>query len=226
VAALFVVGSSCFALGALPLYANAVGPAADGVTYFVGSVFFTSAALLQVLLSAGVIRADQRPRTSIRWRSRVRTGSRPEWWAGVVQFVGTLMFNISTYSAMQQGLTATQAQRRVWTPDARGCIAFLIASALVYADVRRPWLQWRPRDLTWSVAMLNMTGSIAFAISALGAYVVPSTGDAASLVLDNLGTFVGGLCFLFGALLHIPQEDQGATGAAAGAGSDARSGAG
>ena len=171
-----MVGSSCFALGALPLYANAVGPAADGVTYFVGSIFFTSAALLQVLLSAGVIRADQRPRTSIQWRSRVRTGSRPEWWAGVVQFVGTLMFNISTYSAMQQGLTAAQAQRRVWTPDARGCIAFLIASALVYADVRRPWLQWRPRDLTWSVAMLNMTGSIAFAISALGAYVVPSTG--------------------------------------------------
>jgi hypothetical protein len=74
--------------------------------------------------------------------------------------------------------------------------------------------------------MLNMTGSIAFAISALGAYVVPSTGHAASLVLDNLGTFIGGLCFLFGALLLIPQEDQQAAGTPAGAGSDARSGRG
>ncbi|MGZ4730158.1 MAG: hypothetical protein ACXWB2_20785, partial [Acidimicrobiales bacterium] len=191
VAALFIVGSSCFALGALPLYADAVGAAADGVTYFVGSIFFTSAALLQVLISAGVIRPDARPRSSIRWRGRVRSPDRPEWWAGVVQFVGTLMFNISTYEAMQQGLTAAQANRRVWTPDARGCIAFLVASGLAYADVRRPWLRWRPRDLGWSVATLNMAGSIAFAISALGAYVVPSTGNLASITLDNLGTFVG-----------------------------------
>ena len=203
-----MVGSSCFVLGAFPLYANAVGPAADGVTYFIGSIFFTSAALLQVLLSAGVIRADQRPRTSVRWRSRVRTVDRPEWWAGVVQFAGTLMFNVSTWSAMQQGLSAAEAHRRVWTPDARGCVAFLVASALVYADVRRPWLQWRPADLTWSVAMLNMIGSIAFAASALGAYVIPSTGDVVSLELDNLGTFVGGICFFLGALLLIPEEQQ------------------
>ena len=218
VAALFIIGSSCFALGALPPYANAVGPAADGVTYFIGSIFFTSAALLQVLISAGVIRADERPRSSVRWRGRVRSPDRPEWWAGVVQFVGTLMFNISTYEAMQQGLTAAEANRRVWTPDARGCIAFLIASGLAYADVRRPWLRWRPRDLGWSVATLNMVGSIAFAVSAIGAFVLPSTGDVASLVLDNLGTFVGGLCFLFGAVLLIPDEQLAPSGRASGAG--------
>ena len=210
VAALFIVGSTCFALGALPFYAAAVGPAADGITYFVGSIFFTSAALLQVLISAGVIRPDQRPRSAVRWRSRVRAPNRAEWWAGVVQFVGTLMFNISTFEAMQQGLSATEAQRRVWTPDARGCIAFLIASGLAYADVRRPWLRWRPRDLGWSVAMLNMVGSIAFAVSAIGAYVLPSTGDVASLELDNLGTFVGGICFLLGAVLLIPDQEQAA----------------
>ena len=60
--------------------------------------------------------------------------------------------------------------------------------------------------LGWSVAMLNMVGSIAFAVSAIGAYVLPSTGDVASLELDNLGTFVGGLCFLLGAVLLIPDE--------------------
>ena len=212
VAALFIIGASCFTLGALPLYADLVGPAADGVTYFVGSIFFTAAALLQVLISAGIVRADARPRSSVRWRGRVRTPDRPEWWAGVVQFVGTLMFNISTYEAMQQGLTAAQAERRVWTPDARGCIAFLVASALAYADVRRPWLRWRPRDLGWSVATLNMVGSIAFAASAIGAYVVPSTGELASLTLDNLGTFVGGVCFLFGAVLLIPDQQLDAPG--------------
>lgn len=39
-------------------FAAAVGPVADGITYFVGSLFFTTAALLQVLASAGIIRAD------------------------------------------------------------------------------------------------------------------------------------------------------------------------
>ncbi len=206
VAASFMVGSSCFIVGAVPWYVDAVGPAADGITFFVGSIFFTLAALLQVLLSSGVIRPDARPRTSVRWRTRVRSVDRPEWWAGTVQFIGTLMFNVSTFFAMDQSLTAAEAARRVWTPDARGCLAFLIASALVFADVKHPWLNWRPRDLTWSVAMLNMVGSIAFAISAIGAYTIPTTGHIASLKLDNLGTFVGGVCFLFGALLLIPQE--------------------
>ena len=206
VAAAFAVGSACFAVGAVPLYASAVGAVADGVTFFVGSLFFTTAALLQVLLAAGVIRADERPRASVQWRRRVRSPNRPEWWAGVVQFVGTLMFNLSTFEALQQGLTATEAERRVWTPDARGCIAFLIASTLVFADVRRPWLTWRPRDLGWSIAVLNLVGSIAFAVSAVGAEIVPSTGSLRSLELDNLGTFVGGLCFLAGAILLVPDQ--------------------
>ena len=209
VAALFMIGSACFALGSLPPYASRVGPAADGVTYFVGSLFFTLAALLQVLISAGVIRSDVRPRAGVQWRARVRTPDRADWWAGVVQFAGTLMFNISTFEAMQQGLSSAEEARRVWTPDARGSIAFLIASSLAFADVRHPWLRWRPRDLGWSVAMLNMAGSIAFGVSAIAASVVPSTGDALSMEWDNIGTFVGAVCFFFGALLLIPDQATG-----------------
>jgi len=91
VAALFMVGSFCFALGSVPLYVDLVGASADGVTFFVGSLFFTAAALLQLLISAGVSRADERPRASVRWRTRVRTPDRAEWWAGSVRFVGSLM---------------------------------------------------------------------------------------------------------------------------------------
>lgn len=91
-------------------------------------------------------------------------------------------------------------------PDARGSVAFLIASSLVFADVRRPWLTWRPCDLGWSVAVLNLVGSVAFAVSAMGAYVVPSTGALRSLKLDNLGTFIGALCFLAGAVLLFPDQ--------------------
>jgi hypothetical protein len=41
---LFVIGSACFALGAVPGYEAAVGTTADGITFFVGSLFFTAAA--------------------------------------------------------------------------------------------------------------------------------------------------------------------------------------
>src|SRR4029078_10235716 len=47
-AALFMVGSACFAVGAVPAYLDLVGVEADGVTFFVGSLFFTSAAGLQL----------------------------------------------------------------------------------------------------------------------------------------------------------------------------------
>ena len=39
---LFMMGSACFAVGAVPGYAGAVGVTADGVTFFAGSLFFTA----------------------------------------------------------------------------------------------------------------------------------------------------------------------------------------
>ena len=211
VAACFSVGSLCFVLGATPGYVALVGDSADGVTYFVGSLFFTSAAWLQVLVSTGAVGAGTRLRRAARWRVVVRSPRRPEWWAGIVQFAGTLMFNVSTFLALQHNLTVSQANRRVWAPDALGSIAFLVASALAYAAVRRPWISWRPADLEWSVTTLNMVGSIAFGISAIAAKVLTTTGDLRNTQLANLGTWVGGVCFLVGAILLLPEGAQAST---------------
>lgn len=221
VAASFSVGSVCFALGALPGYASAVGVQGTNVTFAVGSVFFTTAALVQLLISIGVLRADERPRSGAHWRTRVRSVDRPEWWSGTVQFVGTILFNISTFSALDASLDAARAQRLVWRPDMFGSIAFLAASALAYAGVRRPWWSWNPRDLDWSVATLNMVGSIAFGVSAIAAKAVPGTTDLRSVALMNLGTFVGAICFLAGAILLIPDEQEHDVGS--GSPGDARS---
>lgn len=51
-----------------------------------------------------------------------------------------------------------------------------------------------------------MVGSIAFGVSAIASYVVPTTGELASLRLTNLGTFVGAICFLVGAFLLLPER--------------------
>ena len=49
-----------------------------------------------------------------------------------------------------------------------------------------------------------MLGSIAFAISAIGAFIVPSTGELLSLPLVNIFTFIGAVLFFVGAALLIP----------------------
>jgi hypothetical protein len=185
VAALFMVGSACFAVGAVPAYLDLVGVRADGVTFFVGSLFFTSAAALQLWLST----------------------DRAQRWAGAVQLVGTVLFNLSTFDALQSSLSAEQADHRVWTPDVFGSIAFLVASALAYAGVRRPWLRWRPLDLDWSITTLNMVGSIAFGVSAAASYVL-SDDTLRDAQRANAGTFVGAVCFLVGAALLIPAGEQ------------------
>ena len=68
---LFAVGSSCFLIAPFPGFVELVGSGVDGMVFFVGSVFFTSAAALQCLETFNADRgpgrgdpgrpADQRP---------------------------------------------------------------------------------------------------------------------------------------------------------------------
>ena len=53
--------------------------------------------------------------------------------------------------------------------------------------------------------MLNLVGSIAFGVSAVASYVT-SSGQLLSVALTNLGTFVGAICFLVGAILLLPER--------------------
>ena len=63
---------------------------------------------------------------------------------------------------------------------------------------------WDPTSRTWETAWLNLVGSVAFGVSAIAAYTVPESGEVVNAALVNLGTFVGALCFLGGALLMTP----------------------
>ena len=50
-ALLFAVGSTCFLVGPFPGYVELVGPGADAVTFFVGSLFFTAGGAVQTWLA-------------------------------------------------------------------------------------------------------------------------------------------------------------------------------
>jgi hypothetical protein len=208
-AILFAVGSILFALGAAPGFASAAGVRWDSITFFVGSVFFTAAAFLQYREMVDATPAG----TPKGWRRYLSFGTRRiDWWATVVQLVGTVFFNVSTGNAMRIDLSTASATHHVWRPDLLGSVCFLVASALAWFEVCHGWGAWQTSSLSWWIVLVNLAGSVAFGASAVASYIVPETGQLINVTLTNLGTFVGALLFLVGAVLLLPERTESLSG--------------
>jgi hypothetical protein len=203
-AILFAIGSACFLVGPFPGFVELVGSGPDAMVFFVGSIFFTSAAALQCLET---FNADRGPAAgSRRFRLVAFEPRRIDWWSSVVQFAGTLLFNVSTFHALQTGLDTESYNRLVWTPDLFGSACFLVSGYLAYVEVCGGLLRPRLPGLEWKIASWNLVGCVAFGISALAALAVPSTGSILDLAAANAFTAFGGLCFLVGAVLLLPES--------------------
>ena len=199
---LFVIGSACFAVGVPASLNTSWTPVVGAVIFFVGSIFFTSASTIQM---RGAWRAG--PDGPSRSTARALLNGHPAWTSALIQWIGTLFFNVTTFAALLEvsGKEAVSNQV-IWRPDAIGSILFLVSSAIaLMPDVRRH-RHGHTRDRSWAISALNMVGSIFFGISAVGAYVVPATDELLNAQWSNGGTFLGALCFLVGAWLVIPRR--------------------
>jgi len=205
IAVLFAVGSLLFACGAVPGYVSAVGARWDALTFFIGSLFFTAAGFLTY---REAVDAGPRPSNATRRRFFVFQPRRIDWWATAVQLAGTLYFNVSTGNAVRVDLTAQAAHQHVWRPDAVGSICFLVASALAWFEVCHGWAAWHPRSWSWWITLVNLIGSVAFGVSAVAGYINPATGQLHNAERSNLGTLIGAVCFLIGALLLLPERTE------------------
>ncbi len=174
---LFAIGSLCFFIGPFPGFVNLVGAEADGITFFVGSLFFTSAALLQALESHG--------------KDRLPT---------LIQFAGTIFFNVNTYRALQTTIDNSDVNRLIWAPEVVGSACFLISGVMAFADIRRQSFSLR-HSPEGRIASINLAGCVFFVIATVASYVVPKTGDVLSLAAANWNTALGALCFFAGAVI-------------------------
>jgi hypothetical protein len=209
IAVLFAIGSLLFALGSVPGYVSAVGDRWDTVTYFVGSLFFTSASFLSYREAVDAAPAAQNPDHR---RFFVYQPGRIDWWATAIQLVGTVYFNVSTGVAMAADLSAQTAHQHEWRPDAVGTICFLVSSVLAWYEVCHGWMAWRPRSWSWWITLANLIGSIAFGVSAVAGYVNPVTGQVHNAGRANTQTLVGAVCFLIGAVLLLPERTEEVSG--------------
>jgi len=179
----FAAGSACFLVGPFPGYEQLVGAPAAAVTFFVGSVLFTTGGALQVLLA---------------WHE-----DRSAWWAAVVQSAGTLFFNATTFRALDTALGNSDYDRLVWRPDALGSICFLVSGVIAYrASPRHGLLPLRGAAGWWEPAV-NLAGCVLFGIAAVAGYVVPSSGSVLDLAAANWTTAAGAACFLACALATL-----------------------
>ena len=180
----FALGSTCFLIGPFPGYAQLVGAAADGITFFVGSILFTAGGALQSLLA---------------WPDRhaSRDGS-AAWWAAIIQSAGTLWFNVTTFQALHTSLNSSNYDRLVWRPDALGSIAFLVSGTIAYLASPRHGHGWLPlrQGRGWWQAAVNLLGCIFFGISAIAGYAIPQSGSLINLAWSNWNTSLGAACFL------------------------------
>ena len=213
IAVLFALGSSCFLVAALASQWASVTRPGIAITVFAGSICFTSAAYLQHWLA--VRAAIQQPPVREHGRLALR---RPSTWpsahvdalATLIQLVGTLLFNLNTYNAMDTSLSALQANLRVWTPDMIGSACFLVASALAFGNGSRGWLTFRVHERGWWINAVNLLGSLAFGAAALASLIQPSTNEPVSAAIANGATAAGALGFLIGALLLLPDANPAA----------------
>lgn len=182
----FGIGSTCFLLGPLSGYSRLTGAYDDALTFFIGSILFTLGGAFQSWLA---------------WPERNKHGyGQAVWRTAWIQSVGTLLFNVMTFEALDTAVSSANYDGLVWRADALGSVCFLISGVIFYlASPRAGWVPRRDHQGWWE-PLTNFLGCVLFGISAVTGYAVGSTGTLLNTGVSNWTTTLGAACFLACAL--------------------------
>lgn len=209
---LFIIGSACFIAGSIMFlhFETSFSSLTMNLVFFIGSLFFTSAAYGQYLES---INADITNEAHLEKKDREWVWF--EWRAknlgflsSVSQLIGTLLFNINTFDALLPHLTALQEDILIWIPNVIGSILFLVASFLAWLETYKDKHVKAFASVTWWIIWINILGSVFFQLSALKSYVNIDSGKLINATLSLDYTLYGAICFLIGAYLLIVEMNE------------------
>jgi len=202
---LFMIGSALFVLGSVMLLylPERFSPTTINLTYFIGSLFFTSAAYGQLLqaINANIALLDSTREKATAWRWWARGLRNPGFLSAASQFIGTILFNFNTFDVFYHYRHPVGEHLFVWVPNMIGSILFLVSAffawlEIYYDDYVKPLV-----SVTWWVVWLNIVGSIFFQLSAIFGYINPWTGAVINGNLSVQYTLWGAVCFFLGAYL-------------------------
>ncbi|MER7581873.1 hypothetical protein [Kitasatospora sp. NPDC097691] len=201
----FVIGGALFAAGAAVAQFGSGDATTCASIYFAGGLFFNTGgyvSFLQVVNAPRHVPGGEGRLVTRPWRWWSYEPTRLDWLSAFVLFAGTLVFGVNLVFSFLQGLSVRQVNRLIWTPDVIGCLLFLLAGHLAFAEIchGRPCI--RRRSLGWWITAVNQLGSVLFMVSALAAYTRPATGSLINSDIANWGTLTGALCFSLGGILQ------------------------
>ena len=132
-----------------------------------------------------------------------RAYDRLAWWVAVLFLVGSVFFSDLELIPSEVGL---------WWTSLIGGLLFLIAALLQMLEVGNGRTRENFRDVSWQVALWFVIGSIGFTVGALPGMVhageVPFAKVEPGALIVKLGFLIGGIAFLVGSWLMLPELDQ------------------
>lgn len=199
VAVAFMIGSFLFAL---PGFFPEALAAYSSMVFFCGSVFFTSAGYLQLVESINkditnpeLFRTEQCHWIRFAWRPK-NLG----YLSSLVQFAGTLMFNVNCGSAFFP-LTILQQNILIWGSGMLGSICFLVSCLFAWLEICRDPSITAGQSPEWWIVWSNIVGSIAFQISSIVSFYLPQTGAEFAPTASSFYLTLGAICFFIAAAL-------------------------
>lgn len=215
---LFAAGSLLFMVGAVLSLLPAGWPGAPStlainLTFFAGSVPFTTAGYLQHFQAANApeftpagAEPHRHPVSLIGWHPRS-----PGWISTFAQFIGTIGFNFNTFDAIHAPAGWFSQDLVIWIPGMVGSVLFLISSYLAFIETCHAYWAWRPKELDWWIVFANLLGCIFFMTASTLAYVPMEAEPDWIADAANVNLALGALGFLVGAVLTMVESSQAAS---------------
>lgn len=203
---IFAVGASLFAVASVFVLAPqlaarmAMTSTSPNVVYFAGSIPFTVAAYLQLFQAANADKLSSGRAILVGWRP-----GDLGWLSCLLQFLGTLLFNLNTFDAMIPSLTWFDQDLLVWVPDFVGSVLFLASGYLAFIEASHAYWSWQDRSISWWVVFINLLGCLGFMVAAVFSIVLPNGTNDTVTTISVAFTLQGAICFLVGALLTLPE---------------------
>ncbi|MAR06875.1 MAG: hypothetical protein CL862_07215 [Cyanobium sp. NAT70] len=200
----FIIGPLLFAIGSGLQLSNPEAPAAAGLLA-IGSVFFTAGGWWQLRQAQQVM--HHLPDQMNGWL-----------WCGllcaITQSLGTLLFNIDTFSVwIQPNLDGTAWLLLVVMTNLMGSILFLISAYFGLVEIGHGHLlSFEPDHFGWWINLFNTIGCLWFMQSALAS--LPSNPAKAMVINSTMATqttLLGALAFTLVGLISLAEcsEDEG-----------------
>lgn len=138
--------------------------------FFCCSVPFTVAAFLQFYQAGNASDFPQSDTASVQRKifQHKLFGCRPSelgWWSCLLQLIGTLLFILCTYQALNPGPNWISEDIWVWLPNFIGSVLFLLSGYMAFAETCHAYWRCLPRNLSWWAVFWNLAGCIGFCVS-------------------------------------------------------------